>query len=340
MEVHPAAQLFPLLEAGELEALAADIAANGLQQPVVLDTDGRVLDGRNRVRACELAGVTPDYSVYDGDDPVGFVVSANIHRRHLSESQRAMIAARLATLSDGVRRDRQGASIDAPTQPEAAAMLNVSRPSVQRARQVIDHGVPEVVGAVDRGEIAVSRASTIAKEEPEKQREAITKAHVSHNSGVSEWYTPKEYIEAACEVMGAIDLDPASCRTANDVIGAARFYALEDDGLSQEWTGRIWMNPPYSQPAIGSFCKRLVESYMSGSVAQACVLVNNATETAWFQELAAAAAAICFPKGRVRFWHPERESAPLQGQAVLYFGGHEEHFMGAFADFGFVARLP
>ena len=119
MEVHPAAQLFPLLEAGELEALAADIAANGLQQPVVLDTDGRVLDGRNRVRACELAGVTPDYSVYDGDDPVGFVVSANIHRRHLSESQRAMIAARLATMKEG--RPKETASIEAVSQPEAAA---------------------------------------------------------------------------------------------------------------------------------------------------------------------------------------------------------------------------
>jgi ParB family chromosome partitioning protein len=96
------------------------------------------------------------------------------------------------------------------------------------------------------------------------------------------------------------------------------------------------MNPPYAQPLVSHFSARLVQDHEAGSVSQACVLVNNATETEWFQGMARVAAAVCFPKGRVRFWHPERESAPLQGQAVLYLGGHRGRFLDAFGDFGVV----
>ena len=160
--------------------------------------------------------------------------------------------------------------------------------------------------------------------------------HVSHNSGNNEWYTPVEYIEAARTVMGGIDFDPASSAIANEVVQAEVYFTAEDDGLSHEWAGRVWMNPPYAGELIGKFTSKLCSHFSAGEVTEAIVLVNNATETGWFQEMAAQGPSICFPRGGVKFWHPEKESAPLQGQAVLYFGNNSLGFFYAFERFGFV----
>ncbi len=167
----------------------------------------------------------------------------------------------------------------------------------------------------------------------------LLKPHVAQNAGDSEWYTPAEIIEAARAVMGGIDLDPASTETANQVVGANRILEAQDDGAAQEWAGRVWLNPPYSQPAVGDFCKRLVDELGAGRVTEACALVNNATETEFFQVLARAAACICFPSGRVKFWHPEKVSAPLQGQAILYLGPNRERFFEQFKGFGFCVEV-
>ncbi|HUU98565.1 MAG TPA: DNA N-6-adenine-methyltransferase [Phycisphaerae bacterium] len=162
------------------------------------------------------------------------------------------------------------------------------------------------------------------------------KPHVFNNSGDNEWYTPAQYIKAAVNVLGSIDLDPASNPIANQHVGAATFYTAEDNGLVQPWDGTVWMNPPYAQPLIGQFAERLAEQYMAGNVTAAIVLVNNATDTAWFHTLAEQAAAMCFPRGRIRFWHPDKSfGAPLQGQAFIYLGDHPEAFAAEFAQFGF-----
>ena len=163
-------------------------------------------------------------------------------------------------------------------------------------------------------------------------------AHVEHNSGNNEWNTPKTYTEAARTVMGSIDVDPASSEAANKTVRAAEYYTKEDDGLSHEWHGAVWMNPPYSGGLVDDFSKKLVSEYQNGAVTQACVLVNNATETEWLQRMFLIASAVCFPRQRIRFIGSDGEGAntPLQGQAVLYFGDNTQRFIDAFREFGFV----
>jgi len=175
--------------------------------------------------------------------------------------------------------------------------------------------------------------------EKELRKQLGLGAHVGHNSGNNEWYTPLEYIDAAREVLGEIDLDPASSAAANKVVKAKKFYSAVDNGLEKNWQGRVWMNPPYAQPLIEQFSTKLVEDVEIGAVKQACVLVNNATETGWFQKLLSVSSAVCFPKGRVKFWRTEGDDAvPLQGQAVLYVGDNIEQFTETFSEFGIVLQ--
>ena len=97
--------LFPMMAASDLEALAADIAAHGQREPILRDTKGRIIDGRNRERACLMAGRTPKYRTYtpaQGESEIlSLIISRNLHRRHMSDSQRAMVAARIADMQQG-----------------------------------------------------------------------------------------------------------------------------------------------------------------------------------------------------------------------------------------------
>lgn len=167
---------------------------------------------------------------------------------------------------------------------------------------------------------------------------ALSKAHVSHNSGNNEWYTPPSIIAAAREAMGEIDLDPASSEIANQTVKAANFYTEETNGLDKHWRGNVWMNPPYAQPLIEQFCQKLLKSYFDRSISQACVLVNNATETAWGQSLLASCDSVCFLSGRVKFMDTagKANGAPLQGQMVVYFGDNRASFAQAFEKLGVV----
>lgn len=160
--------------------------------------------------------------------------------------------------------------------------------------------------------------------------------HVSHNSGENEWYTPPKFIEAAREVMGKIDTDPASSKTANKTVKAETFYSEKDDGLEQEWGKTVWINPPYSQPEISLFCEALLQKLESGEVKKACALVNNATETVFGQNLLKTCDAVCFPSGRVKFldMQGDAKGAPLQGQMIVYFGSGADKFCREFAEFG------
>lgn len=165
---------------------------------------------------------------------------------------------------------------------------------------------------------------------------AEPRPHVSNNSGNNEWYTPPEILEAARSAMGAIDFDPASSEMANKTVQAETYVTANEDGLAQEWSGRVWLNPPYSQPLIAHFCERAVNEYRNGNIDAACILTNNATETGWLQGLLREASAVCFIKGRVKYLNSEGkpENTPLQGQCVTYLGPSPGQFVSAFSDMG------
>jgi ParB family chromosome partitioning protein len=169
-----------------------------------------------------------------------------------------------------------------------------------------------------------------ANESPEKSA-----PHVSYNSGENEWYTPPEYLDAARELLGGIDLDPASSDAAQENVRAAEYYTADDDGLQHDWRGRVWLNPPYAAEPVSQFVHKLLDHYATGEVTAAILLVNNATETKWFQRAMRECAVICFPDGRIHFLDKDgTEGQPLQGQALLYFGDDGKQFIETHKRFG------
>lgn len=175
LEDHPLAAIFPLFDPPDLAALADDIEANGLRDPIWL-LDGKILDGRNRYRACVSKDIDPRTEHYKGKDPLGFVLSKNLHRRHLNESQRAMVAANIAKWKLGDNQTTGSASLQ--TRSEAASLMNVSERSVASAAKVKEKGIPELQAAVVSGTASVSAAAAVA-DLPKKEQKAAVKSGVA-----------------------------------------------------------------------------------------------------------------------------------------------------------------
>jgi ParB-like chromosome segregation protein Spo0J len=175
--IHPLAEIFPLMRGQQFDDLVADIKAHGLREPIVTYED-KILDGRNRYMACAATGVECASVPYTGNDPLGYVVSRNLKRRHLNGSQRAMIATRLATMTQGARTDLS--PIGERSQAQAAELLNVGKRSVERAKKVREHGTPELQAAVKRGQLSVSAAAEIATGRSEQQRQAVAAKPAVH----------------------------------------------------------------------------------------------------------------------------------------------------------------
>lgn len=241
---HPYANLFPMMTAAERAELVRSIGRDGQRHPVVIDEDG-IIDGRNRYEACLALGLTPRTRAYDprprpqgdGPDRLAFVLAENLERRHLNESQRAMVAARLATMRQGERTDLAVASIpdqgdgsgDDSREPSAnlpkvdqvtaAKMLSVSDRSVRDAKVVQTKAEPEIQRAVDAGQLAVSAAKQAAALAPDVQRRiageaAAGKANVVRTAikqgtrAVREEKLGGQIADLPEEKFGLFDMDP------------------------------------------------------------------------------------------------------------------------------------
>jgi N6-adenosine-specific RNA methylase IME4 len=226
LRFHPLAGIFPLIEGVAFEELTADIAANGLKDPITLH-QGMIVDGRNRYRACLSAGIELKYEILGvpieltgrviaaaleghpltqddqdwlpralahlpatfpvegvpGVDALAFVVSRNLHRRHLTDDQRRMVAARLVTAERG--RPSENTAIGGISRRDAAALMAADVAGVERARTVVGRGLPEVAHAVDAGALSVRAAAEIATLPAQMQRDVLSAIAESAETGAA-----------------------------------------------------------------------------------------------------------------------------------------------------------
>lgn len=199
MEFHEAANIFPLDEEN-LETLADDIRDHGLQTPIEL-MGGKIIDGRRRFSACRMAGIKPTYRDVNPSDPISYVLSLNLHRRHLTPGQRAMCAARAREVYDRQAKERQkGHGGTAPgkkktlvenlpqvkeesgkSRDQVGKAFGVSGKSVDHATKIIENGTPELVKAVDEGRMSINTATILSAEPDEVQNEEATKPKRNRN---------------------------------------------------------------------------------------------------------------------------------------------------------------
>ncbi len=215
LKPHPAADLFPMLPQADLETMAADIKANGQAVPIAILNAAFIIDGRNRYAACKLAGVEPktremQSEFADDAEVIRFIISTNIHRRHLTESQRMIIATELAKLTPG-DRDAQICASPTLTQQQAADLMQVSRRGVQMAKKVSEDA-PDLAVKVKSGEIKVSKAASMARER-QRQSAPVTNPDNADDAVVEKkietaaaGYTPKmEKVWAGYAALDAVE---------------------------------------------------------------------------------------------------------------------------------------
>jgi phage N-6-adenine-methyltransferase len=165
--------------------------------------------------------------------------------------------------------------------------------------------------------------------------------HLAEGTGAVEWYTPPAYVEAARTVLGEIDLDPATHPIAQKWIKAKKFFTAEDDGLTQEWHGRVWLNPPYSREKIKLFIDKMVAEIEATRVTAAIILTHSYTGTDWYQQIGPLMQALCFTDGRIAFIDPDGDPCkPTQAQVFFYYGPNVKTFDTVFGAFGWVVVLP
>ena len=222
--------------------------------------------------------------------------------------------------------------VERSTRTEKLADMGMTRKDARQNEILTEN--PEIVEKYIERTIEQDEAPTTSG--ALKAIQEVKKPHVANNSTDNEWYTPDIYIQSAREVLGTIDLDPASNDFANETVNAKTYYTEESNGLEQDWFGNIWMNPPYQTALLQKFAEKLTASDFQ----QAIVLVNNATETAWFKTLISKADAIIFPTGRIKFRKRDGEKGvPLQGQAFIYYGNNADDFLNVFGEYGWGAKL-
>ena len=245
LEVHPVATIFPMMTDEEYQGLKDDIQKSGQQEPIIVWRK-QLIDGRNRLKACVELNIKPVWVEIDKDsDPIQYVLSHNLHRRHLTESQRAMVGAKLRDIYDQAASERRKSGLkkgdQAPvganwaereklgrSRDKAGEAVAVSGNSIDRATTVLKKGTPEQIAAVEQGKLAVSKAAAEvnaqSKPEPTKREKDLEAFRKAKSAAKQHNYAMVRFIDT----MNGIRLNPGAHREA-----LQHFRAL--DKIFVEW---------------------------------------------------------------------------------------------------------
>jgi hypothetical protein len=282
--------LIPPLTTEEYAGLEESILQEGCRDALIVWGD-TLIDGHNRFEICTRHNIpfeTTEMFFPSRDDVKLWMMKNQLSRRNLNDMQRIAIvrkcedavkAKAAERLSPGINQYTDRSVVKLPptskARDELGAMAGVSGSTYERAVTVLETAPAPIVEATMQDALSINAAYQVTKMEPEEQEEIAqrieqgeapkevvsevrNRPHVANNSGNNEWYTPADYIEAAREVMGSIDIDPASNDIAQETVKAAVYYTAETNGLDKEWRGNVWMNPPYASDLIGKFIDKLV----------------------------------------------------------------------------------
>lgn len=238
-QTHPHANVMPAMTAGEFQALKADILENGQHETIKL-FDGKILDGRHRYQACRELDIQPKIENWSGTNSLEYVLSVNLQRRHLTESQRAMAAAEIATLPKGAN---QHTAVAAPTQQSIAKLFAVSPDSIQRGKKVISHGSDTLIEQVRNGEISVAKAAELVTLSKNKQAAALKAEE-------------RETLAHAAEIRAKRGELVKQKRIETIQTRIEKNKALQADDLGGPFS-LIYADPPWLYPATGKSGSRL-----------------------------------------------------------------------------------
>lgn len=335
----------PALDDSELEALEESLLTEGCRDALVVwrSSSGRILlDGHNRLAICSRHGLPFDVveaEISDREAALDWIDRNQLGRRNLNAAQRALLRGRrynrLKQSHGGLRRACPH-SEGLRTAEILAEEFRVSRATIERdgrfaeALERLKDLDPELErrildGIESPSRTAVVEAAELALFDPDAGWRRLKGTMTSTSF---EWTTPQVIIQAVLQMWGAIDLDPCS-PVEGPVVPARRHFTKVDDGLSQPWHGKIYLNPPYGRE-IADWTRKLLGELAAGRTTEAVMLGPCRTDARWMAELRQYPR--CFLRGRLAFGDGEG-TAPFASM-VLYFGDDLEGFRDAFGPLG------
>ncbi len=247
----------------------------------------------------------------------------------LTSAMEALPPAKRAALGGAAKAKR--ALPETATKQTALEAEGITRQEASRWKKLADVPVAQLREHIEQ-----------TKQRAEKLTVSGTISAVSHGADYNsdEWYTPDDWLELVRQALGGgIDLDPASCAKAQNRVRARRWYGKKDDGLSRKWHGRVFLNPPFSQPLCSEFIAKLIAEHEAGRVKAAIVLLNASTDTRWFHDLAHRYTFL-LTAGRIAFL--DSRGKPVEGnrvgQVLFCLGDAPERFEAVFAERGLICR--